>query len=120
MKYLLGLVASLALVFSVSAEIRQDRYQVVARTNATFSVQVNGLAAGKLQRIRLDVSGAGKTNLLQIVDADGSVILSNEYTSGTTYVSFTNNPVPFVGMDISTSAANTTAVTNTLIVTFER
>jgi hypothetical protein len=120
MKYAIAAVAAVLVVASAFAEVRQTRYEVVARTNATSAVQINGTSAGKLYRVRVDVSGAAKTNALVLVDADGSIILSNAYTSGTTYVSFTNNPVPFVGMDIKTFGANTTAVTNTLTITIER
>jgi len=120
MKYLLTVAVALCVAASALAEVRQTRTELVARTNATFATQVNWGTAGKLYRIRLDVSGTAKTNEVKILDADGSVILSNAYSSGTTYISFTNNPVPFVGMDIQTKDANTTAVTNTLTATIER
>lgn len=116
---LLALALS-ALALPAWAEIRQEAVTFVGVTNAVKTAAVTSNNRGILYRFRLEVSGAARTNQLVVADTDGSVIYSNAVTSGTTYVSFTNNPIPFVGLLFSTFGANSTAVTNTVTATFGR
>lgn len=118
MKHLLALIALVA--SSAFAEVRQDAFSFVARTNATSAVAVTSDNRGWLYRFKLVVSGTTLSNTLVIADTDGSVIYSNPVGSGTSYVSFTNNPVPFVGLIFSTFGATTNIVTNTVTTTFQR
>jgi len=115
-KKLLMAAAALMLAGSAFAEMGRSSKDFVGRTNATSAVAVTMEARGLMYRASIAVSGTAKTNNIIILDGDGAVILSNEYTSGTTTTNFVT-VVPFVGLSISSFGANTTAVTNTVTIT---
>lgn len=121
MKYL---ILTLLLAVSASAELRQDVYTYVGRSNATASaitpLEGNVTGRGLLYRIEVNVSGTTKTNNLKITDGDGYTILSNAFLSGTTTTWFTNNPTPFIGTVVNGFGASNATITNTIKILYQR
>jgi hypothetical protein len=114
-----GLAAVTLAVAVASAEVRQSTTKVVASTNATATAGATINARGILHRVVLVVSGTGKTNTLWLADTDGTVIYSNEVTSGTT--TFTTN-MAVADIVVSTASATPTnaAINNTITITVEK
>lgn len=128
MKYA-ALLASAFIATSVLAEPRFDtaQFKAVNTNNAVAAVTLqsfDGTARGSLLRVDVTVDGTSKTNTVIVSDSTGTVLLSNQFTSGTTKTWFTNNPVPFIGVSITQfgpTPTNSAALpTNTVSILYNR
>lgn len=130
-----ALIAALAIVASAFAELRQDTFTVIGNTNGAATVvstplEGNGTTGprGNLRRIIVTVGGSGtRSNDLWITDTEGFSLTTNSYVGGTTTTIWSTNatPLPFIGLIINTSKAQTglvafAAITNTVKVMYER
>lgn len=119
--YTLGLVAAVAFAAAVAtAEVSRPSGSCTAATNATAQTGTTLLDRGILHKLEINVSGTGKTTDVVVADSDGSQLASNSFTSGSTIVSFTNNPVAVVGLVVTTLSANTNGITVTVKPTLEK
>jgi hypothetical protein len=114
-----GLAAVTIAVAVASAEVRQTSQVVVASTNATAKVGATMNARGILHRVVLTVSGTAKTNTLWLTDSDGTVIYSNQVTSGTSTLA-TNLAVADIVVSTASAAPTNTAFNNTITITVEK
>ena len=114
-----GLAVAVLAAAIASAEVRQSTTAVVASTNATPTTAATINARGILHRVVLVVSGTGKTNTLWLTDTDGTVIYSNEVTSGTTTIT-TNLAVADIVVSTSSATPTNAAINNTLTITVEK
>lgn len=114
-----GLAVAVFAAAIASAEVRQSTTAVVASTNATPTTAATINARGILHRVVLVVSGTGKTNTLWLTDTDGTVIYSNEVTSGTTTIT-TNLAVADIVVSTSSATPTNAAINNTLTITVEK
>jgi hypothetical protein len=81
------------------------------------------VARGKLQKLIITIAGSTSTNSIVITDDSGTVISSNAAITNATYTTwFTNNPISFVGFNItqfSCGPTNTASLpTNTVSALF--
>ena len=114
---------------SAMAEVRVDQAQFIGvNTNAPVAASTlqtyAGTSRGFLLRVDVTVDATAKTNTVIFTDTTGIVLLSNQFTTGTTRTWFTNNPVPFVGCAITqygASPTNSAALpTNTVTILYRR
>lgn len=118
---LIGCGAAAILVVAVAtAEVSRPQGSCTAATNATAQTGVTLDDRGILHKLEVVVSGTAKTSTVWVADSDGSLLTSNSFTSGSTIVSFTNNPVPVVGLVVTTAGANTNGITVTVKPTLEK
>jgi hypothetical protein len=118
---LLGCGAAVILVVAVAtAEVSRPSKSCTAATNATAQTGVELSDSGILHKLEVVVSGTAKTSTVWVADSDGSLLTSNDFVSGSTLVSFTNNPVPVVGLVVTTAGANTNGITVTVKPTLEK
>ena len=119
-----SIVTIIALVFAVAGYGEVTRITspaVVGATNAVSSASATNTTTGFLLKVSVTVNSGAKTNNLIVADVDGTVLLSNVFTSGTTTTWFTNNPVPFQGLVYSAFSANTNGVvTNSITSTINK
>ena len=108
----LALAAGLA-----SAEVSRPSGSVTAATNATWQTGVSMTDRGILHKLEIAVSGSGKTCDVWVADSDGTLIASNTYASGSTFVS-TNLAV--VGLVVKTQNANTNGIAVLIKPTLEK
>ena len=118
---LLGCGAAVILAVAVaSADVSRPQGSCTAATNATAQTGTTLDDRGLLHKLEVVVSGTAKTSTVWVADSDGSLLTSNSFTSGSTIVSFTNNPVPVVGLVVTTADANTNGITVTIKATLEK
>jgi hypothetical protein len=119
--YIVGLVAAAVFAAVVAAaEVSRPQGSCTAATNATAQTGTTLDERGILHKLEVTVSGTAKTCTVWVADSDGSLLTSNSFVSGNTLVSFTNNPVPVVGLVVTTAGANTNGITVTVKPTLER
>ena len=109
--FLIAIVAALA----VTARAEMQRQNVTLSGSTNTSLNCRGL----LYRLVVNVSGTTSTNDLLLVDGDGSVIVSNTFTSGTATTSY-STPVPFVGLTVTSLNGNGPTITNAVAITLDR
>ena len=114
-----GLAAVTLAVAVASAEVRQSATTVVASTNATATTGATINARGILHRFVLVVSGTAKTNTVWLTDTDGTVIYSNQLTSGTTTYT-TNMAVADILLKTASASPTNAAFNNTITITVEK
>jgi hypothetical protein len=114
-----GLAVAVLAAAIASAEVRQSGETVVASTNATATIGTTLNARGILHRAVLVVSGTAKTNTVWLTDTDGTVIYSNQLTSGTTTFT-TNMAVADIVVRTSSATPTNAAFNNTITITVEK
>jgi hypothetical protein len=114
-----GLAVAVLAAAIASAEVRQSGETVVASTNATATIGTTMNARGILHRVVLVVSGTAKTNTVWLTDTDGTVIYSNQLTSGTTTFT-TNMAVADIVVRTSSATPTNAAFNNTITITVEK
>jgi hypothetical protein len=117
---LLGCGAAVILVVAVAtAEVSRPSKSCTAATNATAQTGVTLADSGILHKLEVVVSGTAKTSTVWVADSDGTLILSNSFTSGSTVTNIADKPA-VVGLVVTTAGANTNGITVTVKPTLEK
>ena len=101
------------------AEVSRPSGSCTAATNATAQTGTTLLDRGILHKLEVNMSGSAKTATVWVADSDGTVILSNSFTSGSTITNMADKPA-VVGLVVTTANANTNGITVTVKPTLEK
>lgn len=117
---LLGCGAAAILVVAVAtADVSRPSASCTAATNATAQTGTTLNDRGLLHKLEVVVSGTAKTSTVWVADSDGTVILSNSFTSGSTITNISGTPA-VVGLVVTTAGANTNGITVNVKATLEK
>ena len=112
------LLAGLALAAGLaSAEVSRPSGGFTAATTNAWTLGASMTDRGILHKLEVFVGGSGKTCDVWIADSDGTLIASNTYASGSTFIA-TNLAV--VGLVVKSQNANTNGIAVLIKPTLEK
>jgi hypothetical protein len=115
----IGCAAVALVVAAATAEVSRPSGGGSAATNATAQTGFSIVDRGLLHKLEVVVSGTAKTCTVWVADSDGSVVLSNSFTSGSTITNIADKPA-VVGLNVTTANANTNGITVNVKATLEK